>query len=73
MHDSLKKYLLTDTKDDEFGTDINPLEDSPGNMKHVGKSMFIINNGAGDRERSQEEVRMGSSSAFTTTLKDKIQ
>lgn len=51
MHDSLKKYMLTDSKDD-FPTDFNPLEDSPGNMKHVGKSMFIINNESGGREKA---------------------
>jgi len=43
MHDSVKKYL-TDSRED-FSSELNPIMDeSPRNMKQVGKSMFIINN-----------------------------
>jgi dsDNA-specific endonuclease/ATPase MutS2 len=67
MHDSVKKYL-TDSRED-FSSELNPIMDeSPRNMKQVGKSMFIINN-----NEQRNEQHLGSSSAFTTSLKDRIQ
>lgn len=68
MHDSVRKQLL-DSKDDLL-SEINPIEEeSLTNMKQVGKSMFIINN----REATKTELPAPTPSAFTTSLKEKIQ
>lgn len=63
LHDSVKRQLAEQEEQNSF----NPLdEQSPTHMKHVGKSMFIINN------RTGGEPAKTASGAAASSLKDKI-
>ena len=64
MHDSVRKHY-TELQDD-FVSEMN-VESS--NMKHVGNTMFIINN----REPKSEFQPPKSSTVFTNSMKEKIQ
>ena len=67
MHDSVRKHY-TELQDD-FVSEMNPMDVESSNMKHVGNTMFIINN----REPKSEFQPPKSSTVFTNSLKEKIQ
>ena len=48
LHDSVKKQI---SEQEEY-TSFNPLDEQTPRMKHVGKSMFIINNRTGTEASS---------------------
>lgn len=69
LHDSIKRQMAEQY--DEYSSNFNPLDDAstPANMKHVGKSMFIINN----REDSPDmPLRGAGPMEMASSLKDRI-